>query len=124
MSHIRLIQAIAFFSAVLLFQIELIIANVFLPNFGGSYMVWGACVVFFQAVLLVGYKYSQVMVDKFGIQRYRGAHCLLALLPLLFFPGRSFPLTFAPLPVPLVLAVFWHLCLFIGPVFFVLSTTS
>lgn len=124
MKKIHLIQAIAFLSALLLFQIELIIAKVFLPNFGGSYMVWGACVVFFQAVLMLGYKYAQVVVAKFGIQRYRTVHAGLALLPLLSFPGRALPMTFDALPWPLVLSVFWHLCLLIGPVFFVLSTTS
>ncbi len=124
MPRLHLIQAIAFFSAFLLFQLELMIAKVFLPNFGGSYMVWGACVVFFQAVLMLGYKYSQVVVGKFGIERYRVMHVALALLPLFSFPGRALPMIFQTVPGPLVVSVFWHLCLLIGPVFFVLSTTS
>ncbi|MCA9403091.1 MAG: fused MFS/spermidine synthase [Candidatus Omnitrophica bacterium] len=124
MKRIHLIQTIAFLSALLLFQIELIIAKLFLPNFGGSYMVWGACVVFFQAALMLGYRYSQAVVEKFGIERYRIMHAALALLPLLSFPGRALPMTFDALPWPLVLSVFWHLCILIGPVFFVLSTTS
>ncbi len=49
-----LLGFITFLSAFLLFQIELIVAKLFLPVYGGSYLVWGACVVFFQAGLLAG----------------------------------------------------------------------
>jgi len=50
---IILLHAITFLAAFLLFQIELIVAKALLPVYGGSYAVWGACLVFFQAFLLL-----------------------------------------------------------------------
>lgn len=118
------LDAIIFLAAFLLFQIELIIARVLLPEFGGSYTVWGAAVVFFQATLLLGYLYSHFVIQRFGIYRYRYVHAGLLFAALLFFPGRPLLISQAPYSVPLVLSVFWQLFLSIGPVFFVLSTTS
>lgn len=115
---------INFLSALLLFQIELIISKIFLPAFGGSYLVWGACLVFFQATLLAGYLYSHIVVTKLGIARYRYFHILLVFIPLLFFPGRPLPKIIAHQGIPLVIDIFWQLLLTVGPVFFVLSTTS
>jgi len=125
MSKVSIFNLITFLAAFLLFQIELIIAKMLLPDFGGSYLVWGACVVFFQAVLFLGYLYAYIILKKVGIKRYRPFHLVLFLLPLLCFPGRGMPeINPANLSIPLVLNVFWHLILAIGPVFFVLSTTS
>ena len=39
MKKIWLLDLITFISAFLLFKIELIIAKMFLPNYGGSYLV-------------------------------------------------------------------------------------
>ncbi|MBP6343098.1 MAG: hypothetical protein KA403_04120, partial [Candidatus Omnitrophica bacterium] len=64
--RIALPNVITFLSAFLLFQIELIVAKLFLPNYGGSYLVWGACVVFFQAVLFLGYFFAQYAIDRWG----------------------------------------------------------
>src|SRR3990167_9332151 len=83
-----LFQIATFLSAFLLFQIELIIAKTFLPHYGGSYFVWGACVVFFQAFLLLGYVFAHYAIAKWGVGRYRFIHIALLLIPLLFFPGR------------------------------------
>lgn len=124
MKKIRYFQLINFLSAFLLFQIELIIAKVFLPKFGGSYQVWGACMVFFQGVLLLGYFYSHLVVQKFGIYRYRPFHAILVILPLLSFSlmplGDILPYSH----LPLVIDIFLKLFLSIGLVFFVLSTVS
>ncbi len=119
-----LLKSITFLSAFLLFQLELIVGKIFLHNFGGSYVVWGACVVFFQAMLLLGYQYSQVILEKLSIARYRYFHIILSLLPVLSFPGKSLPIEYPVHPVPLVLDIFGHLSWTIGLVFFVLSTTS
>lgn len=118
-----LLNSIVFLSAFLLFQIELIISKILLPYFGGSYLVWGACVVFFQAILLLGYYYSHLALRKIGIYKYRYFHMAVWLLPLLFFPGR--PLTSIHTRyLPMVIDVFLQLFIAIGIVFFVLSTTS
>ena len=124
MKKIRLLDFVTFLSAFLLFQIELIIAKMFLPHYGGSYLVWGSCIVFFQAVLLLGYLYSHFMIGRFGVAHYRYAHLGLMLLPLCFFPGRPLSAGYPDSPLSLSLDVFYRLLLTIGPVFFVLSTIS
>jgi len=119
-----LLILITFLSAFLLFQIELIIAKLFLPNYGGSYLVWGACIVFFQAVLLAGYVFAHTFLRRLGASLYLKAHVWLLFVPLLFFPLRDLHLSFGSLPFPLVLDIFWRLMVTIGPVFLVLSTMS
>jgi len=113
-----------FLSAFLLFQIELIIAKLFLPNYGGSYLVWGACIVFFQAVLLAGYVFAHAFLQRLGASFYLKLHIFLLFIPLLFFPMRDLHLSFTTASLPLVLDIFWRLTITIGPVFFVLSTMS
>ena len=125
MRKVSILNLITFFAAFLLFQIELIISKILLPDFGGSYLVWGSCVVFFQAVLFLGYFYAYVILRRVGIKRYKPFHLVLFLLPLLCFPGRGMPeINLVNFSLPLVLSVFWHLVLTVGPVFFALSTTS
>ena len=121
---IYFLYAPSFLSAFLLFQIELIIAKIFLPKFGGSYLVWGSCLVFFQFVLLGGYWYSHVAIKKIGMYRYGILHSVILLLPLFFFPGRPLPEIIAHSGISLVFDVFLQLLRTIGPVFFVLSTIS
>ncbi len=115
---------ITFLAAFLLFEIEFIIAKVFLPGYGGSYLVWGACVVFFQAVLLLGYWFAHHFIGVLGWARYRYLHLGLLFFPLLFFPGRELNAVFVNASLPLVIDVFLRLAYTIGPVFFVLSTMS
>ncbi|MCD4779220.1 MAG: fused MFS/spermidine synthase [Candidatus Omnitrophica bacterium] len=124
MKKIHLFQIITFLSSFLLFQIELIIGKIFLPNFGGSYLVWGACVVFFQAALLLGYMYAHYILQIIEIKIYRIIHFIILFIPFFFFPGHSLALQFSRLPVPMVLDVFLKLIITIGPVFFILSTMS
>lgn len=122
--NLWLLQIITALSAFLLFQIELIIAKIFLPHYGGSYLVWGACVVFFQAVLLLGYLFAHSVIQKIGTHRYILVHLVLIFVPLLFFPGRPIVVESAESSLPLSLDIFLRLCKTIGPVFFVLSTIS
>lgn len=119
-----LLASITFFSAFLLFQIELIIAKMFLPAYGGSYLVWGACVVFFQAALLGGYVFAHFLIQRFQLQRYLKIHLALLLLPFLVFPGRPVEIAAQATGIPLVMDVFLRLLTTIGPVFFALSTAS
>jgi len=126
-----LLIILTFLSAFLLFQIELVIAKLFLPNYGGSYLVWGACIVFFQAVLLAGYIFAHTFLKRLGSSAYLKIHLWLLFIPFVFFPLRDFHLSFnsftiplTPYPLPLVLDIFWRLLTSIGPVFFALSTMS
>ncbi len=116
--------AVVLLAAFLLFQIELIMAKLLLPEFGGSYLVWGACVAFFQGMLLGGYLYAHLVLRKQGIDRYRPFHFLLMGVPLLFFPGRPLPDISPHASLPLAADVFVLLLVTVGPVFFVLSTMS
>ncbi len=113
-----------FLAAFLLFQVELIISKVLLFKFGGTYTVWGAAVVFFQATLLLGYVYSHFVIKKIGLPRYRYLHSLLFLLTLFFFPGKPLPEIFARYNSPMVIDIFRELSRAIGPAFFALSTIS
>ncbi|MBF0503719.1 MAG: hypothetical protein HQL14_01330 [Candidatus Omnitrophica bacterium] len=124
LKKIHTLYIVNFLSAFLLFQIELITAKIFLPKFGGSYLVWGGCVVFFQCVLLLSYLYSHLVAQIFGIFRYRYFHLILILLPLIVFPGRNLPPIFAHNNIPLVADIFIQLISSVGLVFFVLSTIS
>ena len=124
MKKIHLFQIITFLSSFLLFQIELVIGKIFLPNFGGSYLVWGACVVFFQAALLLGYMYAHYILQLIEIKAYRIIHVVILFIPFFFFPGHPLAIQFSRHPVPMVLDIFFKLILTIGPVFFILSTMS
>lgn len=121
---ILLLHAITFLAAFLLFQIELIIAKLFLPVYGGSYFVWGACLVFFQALLLLGYLFVHFMTQRFGIRTYRKIHLAITLLPFLFFPGQALKIDSVSSSLFVAGDVFFRLLVTIGPVFFVLSTVG
>ena len=87
-------------------------------------MVWGECIVFFQAILLGGYIFAHAFLKRLGTLRYLKVHLWLVLIPLLFFPLRDNHLSFNDVSLPLVLDIFWRLTFTIGPVFLVLSTMS
>src|SRR5437868_12164087 len=101
-----LLSGITFLSAFLLFQIELIMAKLLLPTYGGSYLVWGACVVFFQGILLAGYIFAHHFITKKSITGYLKIHLVIILLPFLFFPGRMIHIPHEESSLPLVMDVF------------------
>ena len=110
-----LLHIITFLAAFLLFQIELIVAKTLLPVYGGSYAVWGACLVFFQAFLLFGYWFVHWAVQKFGAYRYRRVQLAIVLLPLLVFPGRMLNMGTESGSLFLAGDVFLRLVITIGP---------
>ncbi len=118
------LYVITFLAAFLLFQIELIISKCLLHKFGGTYAVWGAALVFFQATLLLGYLYSHFVLKKYNIHRYRYFHLLLLFLTIWVLPYKQYSHLFYQINVFLVFNVFLQILLSIGLVFFVLSTTS
>lgn len=119
-----LIRLIVFLSAFLLFTLEFIIGKIFLSAFGGSYLIWGGCLVFFQLVLLLGYKYAQVISERCDLKKYRIFHCAIIFLPFLFFPAKNIPFEYPAHNLPLIVSLMYFLTLTIGCVFFVLSTAS
>ncbi len=114
---------VVFLAAFLLFQAELMISKAILPLFGGSYLVWSVCVMFFQGVLLLGYLYAHIVVRKFGIVKYYRIHLILLSLSLVFLLGSL--VGGARLErLPFVIEIIYLLARRIGPLFLALSTTS
>ena len=113
-----------FTAAFLLFQVQPLIAKYILPWFGGGPTVWTTCILFFQVLLLGGYSYAHLSVQRFGPRAQvllHGALLLAALLQLPIIPDVDWkPLSSA--------APTWHILLLLGVTvgfpYFVLSSTS
>jgi hypothetical protein len=74
-------------SAFLLFQLQPVMGRMVLPWFGGSAAVWVTCMLFFQALLLLGYLYAHGLVTRVAPSRQKLVHVLvlaasIAVLPL------------------------------------------
>lgn len=83
------LYAIAIFvGALLLFQIQPIMAKMILPWFGGAAAVWITCMMFYQTGLLGGYLYAHMITRLMGPEKQATVHGLLlagslALLPIM-----------------------------------------
>ena len=113
-----------FSSAFLLFLVQPVIAKEILPWFGGSAAVWTTCLVFFQAALLAGYAYADVVVRRASSTRQVLSHTVLLLASLLalpIVPGTSWKPTGSENPAALILGL---LAVTLGLPYFLLSTTS
>ncbi len=75
-----------FTSATLLFLVEPMVGKMILPLLGGTPAVWNTCMVFFQAVLLLGYLYAHLSTSWLGARKQAVLHVFLLLLPFLFLP--------------------------------------
>jgi len=117
------LYAIAIFlSAALLFLVQPLSGKVLLPLLGGSPAVWNTCMVFYQAVLLLGYFYSHLSTRYLKPKAQALVH-----IGLLVIAG-------ATLPIPINVGdpgagdpVIWllrTLALSVGLPFFVVSTTG
>src|SRR4051794_41496944 len=71
-----------FLSASLLFMVQPMVGKMVLPLLGGSPAVWNACMVFFQALLLLGYLYAHFVSTRFAPKRQWALHLIVLLLPL------------------------------------------
>ena len=113
-----------FLSAFLLFQVQPLIGKMILPWFGGSAAVWTTCMLFFQAVLLLGYFYSHWVVRYLSPSRQSLVHGSLLLISLLLIP-ISPSLGWKPLGAENpTLRILGLLIVSIGLPYFVLSTTG
>jgi hypothetical protein len=59
---LKLIPAVIFLSAFLLFQVQPLLSKALLPWFGGTAGVWTVCMLFFQTGLLAGYAYAHLLI--------------------------------------------------------------
>jgi len=113
-----------FLSAFLLFQVQPLIGKLILPWFGGSASVWTTCMLFFQAILLLGYVYSHWIVKALKPYQQSLLHLLLLALSLIFLPvspSEVWKPTGAENPTYQILGL---LLVSIGLPYFVLSTTG
>ncbi|MBM4144007.1 MAG: hypothetical protein FJ225_10520 [Lentisphaerae bacterium] len=125
MTRLAAYYGAVFLSAFLLFQVQPMAAKGLLPLFGGSYLVWGVCMVFFQAALLLGYLYAHAAQRRLGVKRYALWHWLLLAAPVLCFPFRFDAVAAGATPSgALTPAVLRLLLAAVGLPFFALSTTS
>src|SRR5687767_7236466 len=82
-SFFMLLYAITIFlSAFLLFQVQPLISKFILPWFGGSPAVWTSCMLFFQAILFVGYAYAHFIVRYLSPARQGIVHAVLLVVAL------------------------------------------
>ena len=70
-----------FSGAILLFWMEPLVGRMLTPHFGGAANVWLLCLMFFQAMLLLGYLYAHLLAKKVGPY-----HLLLLLIPFVNLP--------------------------------------
>jgi SAM-dependent methyltransferase len=115
---------VIFLSAFLLFQVQPVIAKVILPWFGGSAAVWSTCMLFFQAVLLLGYVYAHWLYHRVRGRGQAWLHSALltaSLLALPILPNPRWRTAAAGDPSWRILAL---LALTIGLPYFLLSSTS
>lgn len=75
-----------FISACLLFLVQPILGKIVLPWFGGSAGVWAACLVYFQASLLVGYAYAHALRRWLTPKQQAVVHIILLAGSLAFLP--------------------------------------
>ncbi len=112
-----------FVSATLLFFVQPMIGKMILPILGGTPAVWNTCMVFFQAMLLVGYSYTHTLSTTQPRRRQLLVQGAVLFLPLIVLP---FALGDSPPPTE-ENPIFWLLWLLLGMVglpFFVVATTA
>ena len=112
-------------SAFLLFWVEPLVGQLVLPTFGGAPAVWATVLVFFQAVLLLGYLYGHASTVWLGPRRGAVVHIGLALAALAWLLVASLRTAdIQPTSLPAALDVLRILALTVGPPVFVLATTT
>ena len=112
-----------FLGSVLLFLVQPLIARLALPRLGGSPSVWNTAMLFFQAVLLLGYLYAHALT------RLRPRHQLLVHVALFAAAALTLPLGLAGwgAPPPTADPSGWLLALLtvsIGPLFLVVAAQA
>jgi hypothetical protein len=119
-----LYAATVFLSSFLLFQIQPIIAKMILPWFGGSSAVWSTCMLFFQAMLLLGYVYAHWLQGRFTRRREALTHIAMLAISLVALPiavNPSWKPSTVDSPSLRILAL---LVVTVGLPYFLVSTTS
>ena len=115
-----------FLSATLLFSAQPMIAKMLLPSLGGTPAVWNTCMVFFQAILLVGYAYGHLVASRPNKLIQFPIHFGLIFLATVFLPlglGNYLSVSFVS-NSKTILAVLGILTMSIGLPMFIVSTSA
>ncbi|MEW6982042.1 spermidine synthase [Colwelliaceae bacterium 6471] len=115
---------VIFLSAFLLFQVQPIIAKIILPVFGGGAAVWTACLLFFQAFLLLGYFYAHAVTQIKKLRYQVAIHAVLLITSLIWLPTNINALTIPELGDSPLYDILLLLVGLIGLPYFLLSTTG
>src|SRR5437868_12613892 len=75
-----------FLAAFLFFNGEPMIGKMVLPFLGGAPSVWTTCILFFQAVLVVGYSYAHFIEKISGLKAQMIGHFALVLVAMAVLP--------------------------------------
>ncbi len=75
-----------FLGSLLLFAIEPMFTKMILPLLGGAPAVWNTAMMFFQAVLLIGYLYAHLLSRIASLRRQVLIHAAILAAGLLFLP--------------------------------------
>jgi hypothetical protein len=113
-----------FLSAFLLFLVQPLVTQFLLPLFGGSPAVWNTALVFFQAVLLMGYVYAHLLTKIGSRTAALVIHLVVLTTPLAFLPLTLPTLPFRSGSTDPSIMLLAALALMIGTPFFALSTNS
>jgi len=105
-----------FLGAFLLFGLEPLVGRLLMPYYGGSVHVWLTCLMFFQAMLFLGYAYAHLFARKIG-----GWHLVLVFLPLITLPLQ---IRATPTPDSPILEIVVVLLSRVALPFVALSTTA
>ena len=119
-----LFSAAVFLSAFLLFLVQPMVGRMLLPLFGGAAAVWNTCLVFYQALLLLGYLHAHALSRRFSLQRQWLFHGAILLVVLLTLPLRLSRHATGFDSLSPAAAVLWRLLTSVGPAFFALAGTG
>jgi len=75
-----------FLSATLLFMVQPLAGKILLPVLGGSAAVWSTCMVFFQAVLLLGYLYAHALSTGVALRWQGPIHVCVLIVASVVLP--------------------------------------
>lgn len=77
-----------FLAGTLLFVVEPMFAKMVMPKLGGTPAVWNVCMVFYQALLLLGYVYAHEITKRFALRRTVPLQIGIVTVALLALPIR------------------------------------
>jgi hypothetical protein len=111
-------------SAFLVFFIQPVVAKIALPTLGGVPAVWNGCMLFFQATLLGGYLYANVLTNRVPLKAQPVIHMLLLFAALLVFPMSFVGREAVDPSIQPMTWLLWMLAYSVGIPFFVISASA